>query len=324
MPLKRVIVKVWTPVAVGAWGLLLSVGVAAQEAPSTAGKEPPAVGNQQDGLTPNGGTAPRGTQAQAPSLDALMKQLDRNGDGKVAKAEATGAFQQRFASWDTDGDGFATREEIRAYRTSMGIDDAGQRTGGAGASRPAGGAGNGPRREATAVILKGPEEWRLETFPVPPGFAPGVKLKGSEEVRFSPGMYQPDSPQYFTYIVAMTTEGTAPFGGAELKDFLEQYFRGLLTGRAQRQGKTIDPAEIQATILPSVEGAAAAPLRADLSIVDAFTDGRKTTLHVDAYVHPRPAVEKTCLILLISASPRESDTWKNLREVGRAAEVNLP
>jgi hypothetical protein len=103
--------------------------------------------------------------------------LDKDGDGRISKIEAVAPYDQRFAAWDADGDGFAQREEIRAYRTRLGIDDQGQRI--APANQPGQKAGKqktglpkggkaAPRAEVTATILKEPAEWRLETFPVPP------------------------------------------------------------------------------------------------------------------------------------------------------------
>ena len=67
------------------------------------------------------------SSARVLSLDALFAALDKNHDGKISKDEATGAYARRFSQWDADGDGFATREEIRNYRLRLGIDDSGQR-----------------------------------------------------------------------------------------------------------------------------------------------------------------------------------------------------
>ena len=82
------------------------------------------------------------------TLDEIFAELDKDHDGKISKAEATGVFAARFADWDANGDGFATREEIRAYRLRFGLDDSGRKS--AAPPRAAG--------SAAAVILKEPAD----------------------------------------------------------------------------------------------------------------------------------------------------------------------
>lgn len=60
---------------------------------------------------------------------------------------------------------------------------------------------------ATATILKEPADWRFEGMPVPPGFAPEIKLTGSEEIRFAPGMFDTGSSNYFTCVLAILADG---------------------------------------------------------------------------------------------------------------------
>ncbi|MEI9895532.1 MAG: EF-hand domain-containing protein [Chthoniobacter sp.] len=133
-----------------------------------------------DGPAAPSATPPPATASRAPSLDELFTTLDQDHDGRISKEEANGAYAQRFAPWDANGDGFATRQEIHDYRQRLGIDDSGQRIA-ATATR-----GQRPTPK-NAVVLKEPADWRLETMSVPPGFAPDVKLSGSEEIRFAPG-----------------------------------------------------------------------------------------------------------------------------------------
>lgn len=47
---------------------------------------------------------------------AMIKHLDRDGDGKVSKAEALAAAEARFDRADANKDGFITQEEVRAAR----------------------------------------------------------------------------------------------------------------------------------------------------------------------------------------------------------------
>jgi hypothetical protein len=293
------------------------------------------------------------------TLDEVMAQLDKDHDGRVTKEEATGQYAQRFAQWDVKGKGYVTRQEIHDYRVSLGIDDNGQRTGaaaggagqggragagpGAGGGRraqganaggakgggpngAAGAAGGGQRAKPTAtpVILKEPADWRFETFPVPPGFAPEVKLKGLEEARFSAGMYDTNSDHYFTYLVAITNEGELKWAAPDLKDFLEKYFRGLSTSRAQRKGVAPDVSQMVATIAPATSTDGATQLNGQMIFVDSFTDSRKVTLNVEATIISKAGAKQSFIIMLVSPSPTDSSVWKELREIGKKAAVNVP
>lgn len=42
--------------------------------------------------------------------------------------------------------------------------------------------------EPDSEKLTAPKDWGGETIKLPPGFAPDMKLKGSEHIRFAPGM----------------------------------------------------------------------------------------------------------------------------------------
>ena len=269
-------------------------------------------------------SAPSKTKSsQAGTLDELFAVLDKDHDRRISQSEATGPYAQRFLQWDATGDGIATREEIHEFRASVGIDDNGQRI--------AGDAANGTKAAkgrvnvaAAPAILKEPADWRFEALPVPPGFAPEIKLKGAEEARFAPGMYDTVSDSYFTYVLAIVADGTPELGAAELKDFLEKYFRGLSTAVGRRKGMMPDPAQMQAVVTPAIGGADAANrFTAEVTFFDSFTDGRKTTLHVEAQVFPQPASKKTCLLLLISPSPKGSAAWQTLHEIGKKAALNL-
>jgi hypothetical protein len=265
-------------------------------------------------------------QGGAPTLDQLFAMLDRDRDERIAKNESVGAYAQRFADWDTNGDGFASREEVRAYRATLGFDDQGVYDG---KTRPPVGqqkGGGAPKAApATAHLLKEPADWRLETFPVPPPFAPDIKFTGLEEARFAPGMYDAASSEYFSYIMEFALDGSQQITGADLKDLVEKYFGGLSEGVGRRKGLEIDRAQVVATVTPQAASSSKEQrFDADLVFFDSFIDGRKITLHLDAQIIPRPGAKKNYMILLVSPAAKDSAAWDKLREVGKQAAAALP
>lgn len=186
----------------------------------------------------------------------------------------------------------------------------GQRPGGPG------GAADRPAGAANASLLKGPAEWRFERMPTPPGFAPDIRLAGFEEARFAPGMFDPASPNYFTYVLVISADGSKELATADIKDFLQKYYRGLSVNVGRRKGLTPDPQQIDAEVAPMRSGSDAGNrYTAKVTFFDTFNDGRKTILNLEARVVPRPASKKTYLSFLISTQPRDAAVWGTLRAI---------
>lgn len=170
----------------------------------------------------------------------------------------------------------------------------------------------------TAALLKEPADWRFEAMAIPPGFAPDIKLTGSEEIRFAPGMFATGSSNYFTYVVAILAGGAPELGAADLQDFLEKYYRGLSAAVGRGKGLAPDPAQMRAVVSPAPPGPDAKNrFVAQVVFFDSFSDCRKITLNVEAQVVPRSATKQTCLILLVSPCAKEAPVWQTLREIGR-------
>jgi hypothetical protein len=259
------------------------------------------------------------------SLDELFATLDRDRDGRISRDEATGPYAQRFPQWDANGDGFATREEVHDFRQRLGIEDSGLRSttvdrdGATAGKSGAGPAGSSPRdpggsrragAEGAATILHEPQDWRLETMPIPPGFAPG--------------MFDPASSTYFTCVLAILAGGAPPLGAAEIKDFLEKYYGGLSVGVGRRKGLSPDPEQMRAVVIPASPGPdQKSRFEAQVVFFDTFSDGHKITLNAEALVLALPARNKTCLLLLVSPSAKASAVWPTLRAIEKQAVTNV-
>src|SRR4051812_19484084 len=83
------------------------------------------------------------------------------------------------------------------------------------------------RAETPAFRWPVPKGWAEETIPFPLGFAPEVPFHGTEEVRFSPRMFDPKAPGYWTYTFVWWLEGEPDVGAPALKAHLRRYFSGL-------------------------------------------------------------------------------------------------
>lgn len=163
------------------------------------------------------------------------------------------------------------------------------------------------RPHPAPTLLKGPADWRFERLPIPPGFAPDIKWTGYEEARFAPGMFSTASTNYFTYVLAVSVEGTASIGTNDLADFLDKYFKGLSTGVGRRKGLVPDPAQLGAKVTATKD--APNQFTARVPFFDTFNDGRRIVLNMEITALPRVAEKKTLVVLLITPQPVEAPIW---------------
>jgi collagen type III alpha len=56
------------------------------------------------------------------AANQTFRQLDKDGDGKLAKDDLPESMQARFAAIDTNGDGFVDRQEWTAAMRAVAID----------------------------------------------------------------------------------------------------------------------------------------------------------------------------------------------------------
>src|SRR5882757_1118456 len=72
-----------------------------------------------------------------------------------------------------------------------------------------------------------PDGWRTERIEFPIPFAKDLDYKGSEDLRFAPGMFKPEAPDYFSYAIVMWIDGALSFEPASLEKDLLKYYKGL-------------------------------------------------------------------------------------------------
>src|SRR4051812_22499209 len=83
----------------------------------------------------------------------------------------------------------------------------------------------GQAQQPTPQLLKEPANWSFERFALPPSFAPNFPYKGAEELRFSPGMFNKDAPDYFTYAFAAQLDGVTSISQDDIRNYLLDYFK---------------------------------------------------------------------------------------------------
>jgi hypothetical protein len=162
-----------------------------------------------------------------------------------------------------------------------------------------------------------PEGWKEETIPFPLEFAPELPYKGVEELRFSPGMFKPDQPGYWSYAFVWWLDGRPTLDATELSSSLQRYFTGLITSVAKDKGFTIDPAKITASVhaVPAPKpklGHAVKAFAGAVNAYDAFATGKPIALNVEIWVWDCEKSGKRAAIVLASPQPTSAQIWTSL------------
>lgn len=159
-----------------------------------------------------------------------------------------------------------------------------------------------------------PSDWKSETIPFPLGFAPEIQLRGVEELRFAPGMYQPDAPDYFSYGFVWVLDGQVEVDLNFLTKNLVTYYKGLYAAVSKSETKATDTFYSQMeTVEEGFSKASDASFSGTLAWREPFVteDPQTLNLLVDAW-HCQQK-EKTVLVFLVSPQPLNHPIWGTLK-----------
>jgi hypothetical protein len=152
-----------------------------------------------------------------------------------------------------------------------------------------------------------PAGWRSETIPFPLDFAPAVKHRGLEELRFSPGMFKPDAPDFWSYAFVWWLENEPAPQAEALERELALYFRGL--SEAVGRGKyTFDTSRFKARLRQDGDSIAG-----QIDTYDAFKTGKPITLN--ARFRAQSCGKNTALLVELSPAATQAAIWKDLNEL---------
>jgi hypothetical protein len=179
--------------------------------------------------------------------------------------------------------------------------------------------------------LKSPASWQFERFALPPSFSETFPYKGVEELRFSPGMFNKDSVNYFSYAFVARLDNMPVFTQEQVKDYLLVYFKGLCASTAKQRNLTIDTSQITVSTEPGVRmsGSPQTPRSSEnqitnsgpptynalLRIFGVFADGAPVTLNAEIKVLSDSKTQTTFLVFIASPQPKSHPIWRALYQI---------
>jgi hypothetical protein len=173
-------------------------------------------------------------------------------------------------------------------------------------------------QEIKPKLLKLPDNWEFERFSLPPSFAPGIKYKGFEELRFAPGMFKKDSLDYFTYIFVASIDSLKDISRKDVQAYLVNYYKGLCGTVAKDNKLTIDISKITAVITRKRTLSSKTIIYdSSLTIFGVFADGALLKLNMEIKVVKDMPHQKIYLLFVTSPQPKTSAVWDKLYEIQR-------
>lgn len=176
--------------------------------------------------------------------------------------------------------------------------------------------------------LNAPKDWRSETIPFPLDFAPEIKYKGFEELRFAPGMFKRESNTYFTYVFFWDLEGNQPITSENLEQNLSLYFKGLCKAVGEAKKLTIDTEQIHTQVIkaksldPGHESKYKDLYSAKITIFDTFNKGEKVELNAEIAVLKTKQENKTVLFFCVSPKSYQDDIWQQMFGIRDSLKIN--
>jgi hypothetical protein len=180
----------------------------------------------------------------------------------------------------------------------------------------------GPPEKEPPYQVPTPTGWAKETLALPPAFAPDMKWKGTEELRFAPGMFKADAPDFFSYALLFWLPEDAAIDAKTMERELLAYYRGLaaavLKGKKQEVDTkvfilTLTAAEQQPDKRPG--GEAVAGYVGELKWTEPFATGKPQTLRLEIDSWPSAKHKHHFVFVCASPQPETGAVWKTLREI---------
>jgi hypothetical protein len=168
-------------------------------------------------------------------------------------------------------------------------------------------------QQATPQLLKEPAAWTFERFTLPPSFAPNFPYKGAEELRFSPGMFNKDSTDYFTYAFVAQLDNTTTISQNDISNYLLDYFKGLCSSTAKAREIVVDTSKITVAIEKKKASLNNEIIyNALLNVFGVFADGAPVQLNMEVKVLMNITAKKTYLLFIASPHEKNDEVWKEL------------
>jgi hypothetical protein len=184
-------------------------------------------------------------------------------------------------------------------------------------------AGEEPKEKPAPYQMPAPRGWARETIALPPGFARDMSWKGTEELRFAPGMFKADSDSFFSYAVLFWLPAETKVDGRSLEKEMLIYYRGLAGAVSAGKKRDVDVKTFTLTLkdvtpekAPKREsGEPYSSFTGELKWIEPFTTGKPQTLRLEVQTWECRKAGRRCVFVCASPKAESAAVWKTLRAI---------
>jgi hypothetical protein len=155
----------------------------------------------------------------------------------------------------------------------------------------------------------------------------GWHVKGVEEIRFAPGMFKPDTPDFFSYVFVFAVEGKSTFSDEVVEKELMTYYKGLC--KAVMRQPELDVSGFKLVMTKDKKagkGPATATnvvqYSAKLDWIEPFATKKSQQLNFEIQSYSIPGSDSSFLFVAASPSKTDTEIWTKMRAVRTAIEHN--
>lgn len=169
--------------------------------------------------------------------------------------------------------------------------------------------------------LDQPQNWGAEHFLIPVSFAPSIKYKGVEDIRFTPGWGKKETEEYWSYAFLWYLSGNISLDVKTIEKNLSAYYTGLLYANidtAKNKTVKINTATVTVTAIKAEKNASES-FEATVNTMDYMT---LQPLQLNLRIHQRFCKEEDKTFVFHEVSPKTYDhevwgrlhaLWQSLR-----------
>lgn len=165
--------------------------------------------------------------------------------------------------------------------------------------------------------LAAPAGWGGESIKLPPGFAPDMKLKGTEHIRFAPGMMKAGSDSFFSYAFAFELQPQPALTATVIEDEFLKYYQGLCKAVLDGKLPDVDPSKftIELQRMKSEANAEDSPTQytGTLDWVEPFATKQPQKLHLEIQTWTKD--DRNYIFACVSPRMRDAAIWKQLHTI---------
>lgn len=176
-------------------------------------------------------------------------------------------------------------------------------------------------QEAKPFTLPTPPGWKTETIALPPGFAKDMEWKGTEDIRFAPGMFDDKADSFFSYVILFWLPDQQDVSDKTLQREFLRYYRGLATAVGKGKNLAIKAEDFTATFeivkgkKTERDGQPVTEFTGKMKWVEPFATGKEQTLLLDVQSWYCAKAKHQVVLICVSPRGRDADIWAKMLEI---------